>query len=398
MSQEKSEWRRLANILGKLSTHGLSWLIKRIGTELRLPTTKLGQVLMCFNKSFYRVFSFPFRITLHLLFWNRGDSRTLHAFIDLDVCPITYDIVDFLLLATCEQKEKKLDNIHVVIAPGHDNGFKIEEPGFAHIYDHDSRRWRLKNLCIPIFDLVPNISGYTICTNRLQATFIWYMAKHVSPKDYTVLFPKMPKRRDLIDRARAGEVLLPFLRSPPQAIKYVESWLSHIAEDRRVICITLRESLYGPERNSNIDAWIKFARQLDPMMYQPIFILDTDTALETHSDDFSGLTIFREGAWNVCLRSAIYEKAWLSMGVVCGPTELCWYNQSCRYMFFISLDNLSEERIGLMKESGFDIGQQFIFAELLQQIVWQEDNLDNITSGFEGIRQQIEADESISSQ
>ena len=391
MNQKKSEWCRLVSIPGKLSTHGLPWFIKRIGTELRLPTTRFGQVLMRINKSIYRVLSFPFKMLLRLLFWNRGDSRTLHVFIDLDVCPVTYDIVDFLLLATCEQKEKGLDNIHVVIVPGHDKGFKVEEPVFANIYDYDSRRWRLNNLCIPIFSLAPNILGYTICSNRLQATFFWHMAKHVSPKDYTILFPKTPRRRDLMDRARAGEALLPFLRSPPQAIKYVESWLSHVAADRRVICITLRESRYGSERNSNIKAWLKFARQLDPLEYQPVFILDTDTAFAPNSYDFSGITIFREGAWNVCLRSAMYEKAWLSMGVVCGPTELCWYNQDCRYMFFISLDSLSEERIGLMEESGFDIGQQFIFAEPLQQIVWQADHLEAIKKGFENIREQIEA-------
>jgi len=391
MNQKKHEWHRLAKIPGKLRTHGVAWLLKRIGTEFQRPTTKIGQVLIHLNKSIHQILSFPFRMILRLLLWNKGDSRTVYAFIDLDVCPITYDIVDFLLLATLEQKEKKLDFVHVIVVPGHDNGFKEEEPIFADIYDHNSRRWRLNNLCIPIFDLVPNISGYTICSNRVQATLLWHLAKHVSPKGYTVLFPKIPRRRELMDRARAGETLLPFLRSPPQATKYVESWLSHVAADRRVICITLRVSLYGPERNSNIDAWIKFARQLDPLEYQPIFILDTDTALSSSKYDFSGMTIFREGAWNVCLRAALYEKAWLSTGVVCGPTELCWYNQNCRYLFFISLDALSEERIGLMEESGFDIGQQFIFAEPFQQIVWQADNLEVITNGFEKISKQIKA-------
>lgn len=393
MSKKENEWCRLVSIPRKLNTHGVSWLIKRIGVEFRLPTTKLGQMLMRLNKLFYRVLSFPFRTILRLLLRNSEASRTIYAFIDLDVCPVTYDVVDFLLLATLEQKEKNLDSVHVIIVPGHDNGFKEEEPGFAGIYDYDSRRWRLHNLCIPIFNLAPNISGYTVCSNRAQASLLLALAKHVSPKDYSVLFPKIPKRRDLMDRARAGEVLLPFLQSPPQAIKYVESWLLHISKDRRVICITLRESRYGPERNSNIDAWLEFARQLNPQIYQPIFILDTDTALAVDSDKFSGITIFQEGAWNVCLRAALYEKAWLSTGVLCGPTELCWYNQECRYMFFISLDSLSEERLDLMKESGFDIGQQFIFAKPLQQIVWQADNLDVIKNEFEHISEQIEAEQ-----
>jgi len=395
MSSKKTEWRRLASIPSKINTHGLSWLIKRIGVEFRLPTTKFGLIMLDFNKLLFRVLLFPFKVILRILLWAKCDASTIYAFIDLDVCPVTYDVVDFLLLATLEQKEKNLDSVHVIVVPGHDKGFKEEEPGYASIYDHDSRRWRLNNLCVPILNLAPNISGYTICSSRNQASLLLILAKHVSPEGYSVLFPKIPKRSELMDRAHAGEALLPFLQSPPQAVKYIENWLSHIAEDRRVICITLRESRYGPERNSNVDAWVKFARQLDPMLYQPIFILDTDTAMAFDSAYFSGLTVFREGAWNVCLRSALYEKSWLSMGVVCGPTELCWYNQNCRYMFFISLDNLSEERVGLMKESGFDIGHQFIFAEPLQQIIWEEDNLDIITTSFEEIRQEIEAIKSI---
>lgn len=326
---------------------------------------------------------------------NSDDNRsnTLYAFIDLDVCPITFDFVEFLMLACLDQRKYGLKDIHVVIVPGSKNGFKQEDQEFGTAFDHHSLNWRLHNLCIPILGLVDSVSGYTMCSSRAQAKKMWNMANHVSPTEYSVQIPQIPSRRAIMDRSLKGESLQPFINIPEQAIRYASHWIKKLAGERRVVCINLRSSAYQPERNSNLSAWLDLARKLDPDIFHPVFIRDTDQAMSRDEITASGFSVLDAASWNVWLRAAIFELSWLTVGTLSGPTELCWYNPKCRYLFFSANEVQSEERLELGQEMGFDYDENFHFANAFQRVVWSGDHTNLVAREFDKICEVIDANE-----
>ena len=88
------------------------------------------------------------------------------------------------------------------------------------------------------------------------------------------------QRLQLFDAARRGVPVFPGLRVPEQGVRYVRDWLATRTAGRRPIVITLRQYGYAPGRNSNVAAWIEFARRLDKRRYVAVFVLDIATAMQ----------------------------------------------------------------------------------------------------------------------
>lgn len=320
-----------------------------------------------------------------------SDDMTLYAFLDFSVCPISFDVVDQVLAAVMECRNKGLKKVHIVVVPGHENGFKTEEPIFASVYDHEARRWRLQNMCIPIFSLIPMVSGYTVCDDRKSAHRLEKQVSNIMPRGYSVKTPVIANRRDIIEKFAGGQNIFPLIAAPDHALRYVDTWLEANKTGQRLICITLRQSKFAPERNSNLDAWLSFAKGLDPSLYFPVLILDTDHAMKAATDNLNGVKIFREAPWNIALRAAMYQRAWLVVGTLSGPTELCWYNEMCRYLFVAPVAGFDEERIALMQEMGFTIGENFPFAKDHQKILWHEEDTELIRIEFDQLAQDVAA-------
>ena len=80
-------------------------------------------------------------------------------------------------------------------------------------------------------------------------------------------------------------VLTPTLR----AQQYVREWYEKHANGRKVIAITLRESPNDPARNSNLDAWARFAATIDENEFLPVIIRDTDAVFLPVPQELKGL-------------------------------------------------------------------------------------------------------------
>ena len=89
-------------------------------------------------------------------------GQTLNAFYDLEVCPITFDFVNFLILAELEKRRRKLQNLHVTIVPGPNEGFRDDDATF----NTPNKIWRLEQVAIPACYLMPRPVRLTICRKR----------------------------------------------------------------------------------------------------------------------------------------------------------------------------------------------------------------------------------------
>ena len=94
--------------------------------------------------------------------------------------------------------------------------------------------------------------------------------------------------------------------------------------------------------------------------------------------------IYKEPAWNVMLRMALYERAYLNFFVPSGPADLAVFNPKCSYiaMNLFPEDSLVDIKEG-SKKTGFDFGPKFKFSTKNQKLVYDTDSYDNIVSEFE---------------
>ena len=366
-------------------------------------------VVWCAHTIWQRVWSRLYRRTrpIRANLWSAYDNirysgkkqpDVLYAFYDLAVSPATFDIVSFIVLAELERKEIGCSSLHIVIVPGSAEGFRVGDletyrrTGAQH-YDTEHMRWRLRNVLVPCCWLIPSCQQVTVCTSREEAqSFQASLVKYMFPKGYTVRFPKAHYLLGRIVAAASQGVVLPSIRTSPQARRFVSDWIQLKTAGRKVIAISLRECAYQQDRNSNLEAWGAFARSLNPSIYCPVVIRDTEAAFEPSPSELDGLTVFSEASWNIGLRAALYELSYLNMSVSNGPVVLCLFNRRARCLVFKlltpSADATTEQ---FFRSQGFEPGSQFKHATPFQRLVWQDDRLEVIQEAFREMCDTIEA-------
>jgi hypothetical protein len=103
-------------------------------------------------------------------------------------------------------------------------------------------------------------------------------------------------------------------------------------------------------------------------------------------------TVFPEAAWNIALRMAFFERAFLNLGVNNGPMGLAWLNARVRYATLkIETPQVPQSSLGFIRSFGFEPGKSLPFATPLQEWVWQDDTKEVIAATFGRLVERIEA-------
>ncbi len=390
-SKDPTPTAKLTSLSDTVRTEGFGWLIRRI--RYRTPISPWGRFV---HHQLRRLIGLLLTIPRAALRQN-GDTETmnpdsLYAFFDLQVAPITYDVGWFAAGADRMRREQNLARIHFVIVPGNKDGFREERAAYETVVDTSARLWRLYNVVLPILTLVPAYSGLSLLPHRDAVRSLRAMAGHrVYPSDYEPSLPVAHLPVELLQNAPRQDEEIGILRSPLQAMRYMERWMAPRLSGRKLITITLRNYAYMPARNSDTDAWIAFARRLDSTKYLPLFVLDTERTLDPLPDIFSDFEVLREASWNVWLRMALYESSYVNLGVNNGPLFACALNARTRLLIFkiitASVPQTTEE---MMSKLGFKIGCQLPFTTPFQRLIWEDDTLETIEREFVKLVHRIE--------
>lgn len=371
----------MSSLFGKFRTglreHGVGYVGAVLGNELRNPrrpaTLALRRALIALRAPFHR---------------RRGQAQNawsrdcLQFVFDLSAAPITFDFASYLAAAELERRRRKLAGLTVLIVPAADGGLRREQGSLA-LFDEEARRFRLRHILLPILSLLPSVRGYAVCGNRDQAAeLLTDDESRLYPSDYRLYQPRQPHKRVVHDLHRGGEPVWPMFQATPRAREFVAQFLADRAGKRRPIVITLRSSPHSPQRNSHVEAWLRFASELDQSVYSPIFVLDTEAAMSPRAPGLAEHAICEAASWDLEVRMALAEAAWLNMAQMHGPMELCWYNERARYIVFLEVGTAPENMPGYLAENGHDVGVDFSFAAPGQHIVWLPDLYDNITEAF----------------
>ncbi len=379
----------MINLRSKIEIHGWSWLVRRILREILQPVTRVGKWLKPFSFLVYGVLCKPIDACNYLRLRSKKKSmNALYFFYDLEVEPITYNFCWALAIAEARRKKYQLSELKIIIVPGLSRGLRIEDPDYQAVVDDDARWWRIYSILLPMAMLLPNRPSIYFHASRQEA-LLWMkeQARYIYPDKYNVTFPTTHQMRDAM---HFNEDFMAF-QATPKASAYVSEWLKQHANNRKVIVITLRQYDYTIERNSNIDAWAAFAHKLDKEEFFIVIVPDTEKAFRGLPEPLQDFMSLEAACWNVGIRAALYELAYLNLGVNTGPMSLCWLNARCRYITFKMVTRgPSPASLEKMLENGFKPNEAPTFANPLQRWVWEDDEEKIISREFNVMCQRLE--------
>lgn len=159
---------------------------------------------------------------------------------------------------------------------------------------------------------------------------------------------------------------------PPK--DYLEDVDRRLKGDKPVV-ISLREASHWEHRNSNLEAWLQFARSIDERV---IFVRDTEKA-----GDPLGFEISERASCDVLYRAALYARAKIVMGISNGPMQLAIFSKTPYLIFGQLVENYNCGTPDWWEKAiGVKVGNQFKWATPKQRLTWCTDSYENISHHF----------------
>ncbi len=181
--------------------------------------------------------------------------------------------------------------------------------------------------------------------------------------------------RDIVNRSKAG-FDVPKCQAPKDKRKIMA------AQHQGAVTITLREAAVQPFRNSNIEAWFRFAQYLRSQGEKVVFVRDTARA----HDPVDGFKTCPEASIDLHWRLALYEVAKTNLFVSNGPGGLSLF---CNYpwlMFLKPEDQTYEYEPNTPNfwrdNIGVEMGSQFPWCRPDQRMVWMADDYENLVQAW----------------
>jgi len=357
-------------LIRKIKDRGWRWLFYRLLREIRKPT----------RPSLIYLMDILLRCRHALGFSKVSDDRFLYAIFDLEIAPVTYNIIEFLIDAEYESKIQNKDGFIVVFISLLNKTEDICDE-YGQVFDNESKKWRFDNIVLPATSLSKSCKGSCVLSSRKKSIDL-VKNKNTYPKYYD------GKNLRYIDIAKFYRKfnkpnMVRGLSASVEGLRYIKKWMHVNGINSDVIVITVRESDYDKTRNNKHSEWLLFANYLKKNSYSPVIVPDTDNSFLA-SKFYPDILIFHECAWNIGLRMALYELAYINFFLPNGPMDLCIWNSKCNY---IAMNMLPEGSPVTTKESyeriGYKIGENYKFAHNGQRLVFKDDTFENIKDEFE---------------
>jgi hypothetical protein len=264
-------------------------------------------------------------------------------------------------------------------------------PGVPLAYDQavdlHSREFRLAHICSQIANLFPNVTVNIVKDHRA-------LIQSIDPECNLLNFPgeERPHHTEYYRIVNANPTLVNGFTASPQALRYIKMWLSTFTTSaKRLICISIRDYPFDTQRNSKLGEWVKFIDSLDKDKYEVIIVPDTDQIGAYETSPLGPYRAFWPACFDVDLRFALYELAFLNLGVNNGPMTASSLNKKVRYLMFKlvvpGVPHCTEEFISW---SGYPVGSSPVYGSDLQKWVWEDDDFPVILREFNAMVSQIQ--------
>ena len=179
---------------------------------------------------------------------KRSRSIVLASY-DFDKHPISYDISFFLQAAEIYRKKAGAAGVAVaMIHPADMQNLAGVSKTADAIVDKHSRDFRVFHICVQIAELMPTLGVFNAKDRSLQNLF--------SGEDHgkidVIPFPgpDVDHHSAYYRLVNENPELVTGFSASVEAHRYVTTWLNPILKGRKLLCVTLRQYRYDPERNS----------------------------------------------------------------------------------------------------------------------------------------------------
>jgi hypothetical protein len=189
--------------------------------------------------------------------------------------------------------------------------------------------------------------------------------------------------RDVTKAARDGEPV-----PHPKPSSWAVSKVAAFIKGSSPITITLREADHWPHRNSDVEAWCRFATDLSVAGERVIVLRDTAKANEPLAASYFGQT-WPLASMDLDVRLALYESAKCNFFVANGPYTLALFG-SRPFLKFNPVDGGDRYLPNTPKWwhdwMGIEVGEQFPWQLPTQRIVWERDDYATIARAWDDLK------------
>lgn len=236
--------------------------------------------------------------------------KTLYAYYDLAIGPVSFDVVPFLIQARMAASAQGCERLHVVIVPdaaGVDGWFRNK----LKLYDAAEMHWRLWNIVVPASRMAA--AGVTVAVDWAEAERLPGPGDPCWPDDWREqsLANKHYLQREVVESAKSGQAV-PLLRPLEHARRAVRGLFR--TAGKPLVTLTLRNT-YERERNADGALWEQ-AYQALRYRFHVVRLFDTTDELNKG---------YGYGALNLELRAALYAEAAQNFHCHGGPMVLNWF-------------------------------------------------------------------------
>ena len=293
----------------------------------------------------------------------------LNVYYDLKYCPITFDFTSFLVTSNAIRQSIGYKTMGVTIVC---DGFRKQSPRDLET-TIEQKRWRVSHILSKLPFLIPEVDSVTVTDSPLSGLqFPAFPGGYPPAPGEDFQFPYLVNQ--FIQFYNTDINLRPF-KSSEGAKKLINNLF-----DDNVITISLRNSKFVPERNSNLDEWYKVYQELKKKKFRPIVIPCFDDYMGDKTFANYDWEIFNPAMMDVDLRLALHEKAFDNLCINNGSTTLLILS-NCRYKYFkFVTEGIKNTQPSHHKATfGINPGENHAFAmESGQDLFWETDNADVI--------------------
>jgi hypothetical protein len=353
---------RTINLLKKILRRGLFWAFLRF----------LYEVKNYFNYLYF--FNF-FKL-------KHTKKNYFYAVYDLSYNCRSYNFLPFLLRVDQYCKDNNYNFFSVVIIDDNKNEI-LKDKHFENGYGKEKLRLRNYYLLPQILSLFENCNEYYFVQKKNLKKIL--AAEDIFHSDFFFNLKSNHSEYEFERSIKNGYSPKSFLESD-YFKEIVKKWVDIHATNKRIITITIRNSVYDSARNTNIKEFINFAQKIDTKKYYVIFIPDTENLLNDNSFDNRLLRNEIGFAASFCLslRYSLYKIAYTNIMVPNGPNTLVMYNDIPYIWFNKNLFGslaLGENKIPFYMDNS--LSKQVHWSKKNQKIVYVEQTTENILEVFE---------------
>jgi tetratricopeptide (TPR) repeat protein len=317
---------------------------------------------------------------------------TLCAIYDLGVFPTSFDLAPFLLAAQGEALEKGCSRVRLLLVDGEHHGVRFEGDEYETLYPPEMRGWKVSHILQALPRLCPMVERTVSIVPREEVHL--YLARYPNVMicdeahgNYDGLYLNAWR---CLDRYRQQ---IGFC-APTAAHHYLQNWIirENPAADKPLVTLTLRESRWSTDRNSDLSIWAETVALLHQDGYWPVVVPDTEMAFVERGPEWHAATFCTPAAFDLELRMALYERAHLNIFTNSGPALLAIGSQNCRYLYTgITYEGTNEATLRRIRPMGMIPGLMPFRTGPYQQWIWEPVTTDLVRHSIAAMTQAMRA-------